>query len=354
MKKIYFLLLSSLIITNAFCQSPESISYQAVIRDAANNLLTNQTVGTQISILQGSENGSTVYVEEHTTSTNDNGLISIQIGAGDIVSGSLSNIDWASDSYFIKTETDITGGNNYTISGTSELSSVPFAFHANIADSILGGVSFTEVDGSITNELQTLSIDNDSLMISSGNKIQIDASNSNELQTLSLDNDSLMISSGNKIQIDASNSNELQSLSISIDNDSLMISSGNKINIGKLNYFWKSTNGSSIGFDTTLIIRANSTNFYSGIINKRESTGNQELQGIFNEMKSTSTNSNYIIGAKNMVSGEGSGVHIGSFSSGGLAVNYNMGAGARYGVHGMATDTLSSISYNSAVYGFAS
>ncbi|HZK08330.1 MAG TPA: hypothetical protein VFC92_09025 [Bacteroidales bacterium] len=88
----------------------------------------------QISILQGSASGTAVYVETQTPTTNANGLASIEIGAGTVQTGDLATIDWANGPYFIKTETDPEGGANYTITGTSELLSVPFALHANETD----------------------------------------------------------------------------------------------------------------------------------------------------------------------------------------------------------------------------
>lgn len=127
--------------TNVLAQSPEKMSFQAVIRNASDALIANQTVGMQISILQGSTNGTAVYVETQTPTTNINGLVSIEIGSGTIVSGTFSSIDWANGLYFIKTETDPTGGTNYTVSGTSQLLSVPFALHAKTAESITGGIT---------------------------------------------------------------------------------------------------------------------------------------------------------------------------------------------------------------------
>ncbi len=117
----------------AFSQSvPQRFSYQAVIRDDANQLLNSQSVGIRLSILQGSETGTAVYVETHTASTSSNGLVSLQVGGGTVVTGTLVQIDWASGPYFIKTETDPLGGNNYSITGTSQMLSVPYAlFSAN-------------------------------------------------------------------------------------------------------------------------------------------------------------------------------------------------------------------------------
>lgn len=138
MKKITSIFVGFLIATNLSAQSPEKISYQAVVRDASTTLVTNQQVGVQISILQGSASGSAVYVETQMPTTNANGLISIEIGSGTVVSGNFSSINWANNIYFIKTETDPNGGTNYTITGVSQLLSVPYALHAKTADSIVG------------------------------------------------------------------------------------------------------------------------------------------------------------------------------------------------------------------------
>ena len=121
-----------LINSSIFAQAPQKMSYQAVIRNTSGALVSSASVGMQISILQGSSTGTAVYVETQTPSTNANGLVSIEIGGGTIVSGNFSTINWANGPYFIKTETDPTGATAYTIVGTNELMSVPYAlFSAN-------------------------------------------------------------------------------------------------------------------------------------------------------------------------------------------------------------------------------
>ncbi|MFA7686678.1 MAG: tail fiber protein [Moheibacter sp.] len=110
---------------------PEKMSYQAVIRDANGALLSNQIVGVQITIWMGS---TQVYVETHTPTTNTNGLISIEVGAGTVVSGVFSTLDWGNGLFSIQNEIDPDGGTNYSITGTSPLLSVPYAFHAKTVD----------------------------------------------------------------------------------------------------------------------------------------------------------------------------------------------------------------------------
>jgi len=141
MKKLLSILVSVFFAAIVFAQAPEKMSYQSVIRNNDNQLVTNQQVGMQISILHGSIDGTASYVETQNPTTNANGLVSIEIGNGTTVSGSFSNIDWSSGLYFIKTETDPSGGTNYTITGTSQLLSVPFALQSNSAEKLNSGFS---------------------------------------------------------------------------------------------------------------------------------------------------------------------------------------------------------------------
>lgn len=127
-------------------QTPGKMSYQAVVRNSSNQLVTNHSVGVRISILQGSANGSSVYSETQTTSTNANGLISIEIGDN----ASLNAVDWSNGPFYIKTETDPSGGANYSISGTSQLLSVPFALYALSSGSSTPGPQGTKGDTGAT------------------------------------------------------------------------------------------------------------------------------------------------------------------------------------------------------------
>ena len=128
MNKIFTVLSAVLISANLWAQAPQSFSYQAVIRGSNNDLVANKPVGMKISLLQGSENGTTVYVETHKPTSNANGLVSIAIGGGAVVSGTFASIDWSKGPYFVKTETDPAGGSSYSLITTSQLLSVPYAF----------------------------------------------------------------------------------------------------------------------------------------------------------------------------------------------------------------------------------
>ncbi len=152
-KKIYKLraaliitLTNLLICSSIWAQSPQKMSYQAVIRDASNNLVTNHAVGMRVSILQGSATGTVKYQETYNPDpqTNTNGLVTIEIGSGLVITGTFAGINWSEGPYFIKTETDPTGSTTYTITGTSQLLSVPYALHAKTAESITGGITETD------------------------------------------------------------------------------------------------------------------------------------------------------------------------------------------------------------------
>lgn len=146
---------------------PQKISYQSVIRNSSGQLVSNYSVGMKISILQGSAAGTSVYVETQTPTTNANGLATIEIGGGSVVSGAFAEIDWSSGTFFVKTETDPAGGTDYTVTGTSQILSVPFAFYSKSAETavtkeelkdvvsdigeVLAGTKVIDIDGNIYN-----------------------------------------------------------------------------------------------------------------------------------------------------------------------------------------------------------
>lgn len=135
MKKISTLLISMFFIGQLLSQAPQKMSYQAVIRNGNSELVTNQNIGMRISILQGSPTGTVIYQETYSPipQTNGDGLLTMEIGGGSALIGTFSSIDWSSGPYFLKTENDLTGGSNYTISGISQLLSVPYAMYSESA-----------------------------------------------------------------------------------------------------------------------------------------------------------------------------------------------------------------------------
>lgn len=133
--RIIFIILTLSISFGIMAQSPEKMTYQAVIRNSSEQLICNQMVGMQISILQDSASGIVVYTETQTPTTNINGLIVLEIGTGTTIDD-FSLINWANGPYFINIKTDTAGETNYTIEGTTQMLSVPYALYANVSSSL--------------------------------------------------------------------------------------------------------------------------------------------------------------------------------------------------------------------------
>ena len=156
MKKLTILLTLLLCVSVLFAQAPEKFTYQAVIRNANNSLISNAPVGVKMSILQGTTFGNAIYVETHTATTNANGLLTLEIGNGIVQQGSFTDIDWGNGPYFLKIETDPDGGSNYSVTNTQQMMSVPYALYAkeagNIPDVPNNVSAFTNDAGYITAE----------------------------------------------------------------------------------------------------------------------------------------------------------------------------------------------------------
>lgn len=138
MKKIFTPLLLIYVTFSLYAQAPQKLSYQFVVRNASGALVAGTPVGVRVAILQGSPTGTIVYHELFNPNpvTNSNGLVSIEIGTGLPIAGTFSSINWAGGPYYLKTETDPAGGTSYTVVGTSQLLSVPYALYSRISESI--------------------------------------------------------------------------------------------------------------------------------------------------------------------------------------------------------------------------
>ncbi len=136
-KATFIMLWAFLLLTlNVFSQAPQKFNYQAVVRDDAGNLVSEQPVSIKISILQGTVDGTVVYSETHSPTTNSFGLVTLEIGGGTVVSGDLTSVDWGSDTYYMKVEMDATGGTSYAVIGASQLLSVPYALNAETVNEL--------------------------------------------------------------------------------------------------------------------------------------------------------------------------------------------------------------------------
>ncbi len=163
MKQLFILVLL-LISFNVLAQAPAAFKYQTVVRDGSGNIVSNQSVSFRISILEGSETGTPVYVETHSVSTNSFGLANFKIGNGAAESGTFGPTGWGDSPHFVKVEFDPDGGNSFLLLGTTQLLSVPYAFHAQTVEND----QVNDADADPVNEIQTLTLSGTELTLSGG------------------------------------------------------------------------------------------------------------------------------------------------------------------------------------------
>ena len=210
MKKVLFsIFIFKTILLSSFGQAPERFTYQAVARNSG-MIVTNQTLGFRVKILQGSPSGPSIYTEYFTPTTNAYGLVTLQIGTG-ATSDDFSAINWGNSSFFIETSIDFSGGFSYVVMGTSQLLSVPYALHSKTAENYINDL-VDDADSDPNNEIQAISFVNDTLYLSNGGQVYLgeykidlvddaDADSNNEIQAISFVNDTLYLSNGGQVYL---------------------------------------------------------------------------------------------------------------------------------------------------------
>lgn len=116
---------------------PQMMNYQGVARGYDGQPLSDKNITLRIHLLSDEVGGPIVYTEIHRVRTGGQGSFSLRIGGGEVVFGRFSAISWARHNHFIKIEMDPDGGTRFTDMGTTQLLSVPYAFHAQTAGSLL-------------------------------------------------------------------------------------------------------------------------------------------------------------------------------------------------------------------------
>lgn len=106
-------------------QNPPKFSYQAVVRNAENELVTNSPMTVDISIFNHQDFVEEIYTETHYVTSNPNGLISLLIGEGNNPEGDLLQVEW--DDAQIRTRISI---GTYTVTDTKPITAVPYAYFA--------------------------------------------------------------------------------------------------------------------------------------------------------------------------------------------------------------------------------
>jgi len=117
------MLLLTVLVGSIQAQTPQSnfINYQGVARSDDGELLLETNITLGISLRFGAENATVAYLENHTLNTDANGVFSLRIGNGTVVSGNYSSLPWGSAAAFISVSID---GSPI---GTTEIMAVPYA-----------------------------------------------------------------------------------------------------------------------------------------------------------------------------------------------------------------------------------
>ncbi len=311
-----------IVINESYSQAPQKFNYQAAVRDASGNPITNQIIKMRISIHNNAPSGTVIFQEEHFALANIYGIVNIEIGTGTLILGTISNIDWGLGTKYLEVEIDPSGGTNYTSIGSNQFISVPYALYAESAGNV------NDADADPTNEIQALQLNGNDLSISQGNTISLpagstyyagsgiqilndtifnngDLSNSNELQFLQLIGNSLSITGGNSITLPAGGgSTYFAGSGIQILNDTIInkgdLSSNNELQLLQLiGNSLSITGGNSI----TLPAGGGSTYFAgSGIDISNDSIINTGDLSNMNEIQSLSINgSNLTISGSNTI-----------------------------------------------------
>jgi hypothetical protein len=143
-----FCFLSSLL---GFAQAPQSIPYQAVVRNADGSAMSSTAMTMTFKIHDVTATGNVVYQESHTTTSNAQGLVILQVGQGQAAVGTFDNINWGSGAKFLHVM--MNAGAGEVDLGTQQMMSVPYALYAltagnlqNCIDPEVLTVSVTQVD----------------------------------------------------------------------------------------------------------------------------------------------------------------------------------------------------------------
>ena len=212
MRKLLFLLSFFGALSLTAQNAPLSVNYQAVVRSPTGTILPNQQVEIRFSVLRDSIRGNIIYQEQHNTSSNDLGLINLKLGEGIPLLSQFRLIDWSVSPILVRIELSI-GGSPFTTMGEEGFSSVPYSIYSNQS-------SYTDsLSRDAINTLPKLTLSGDTLFFGSNDTVplqlssytlteaqvdayvanngyltsEIDGSVTNEIQDLQLNNHSLTI-----------------------------------------------------------------------------------------------------------------------------------------------------------------
>ncbi|MBU2930146.1 hypothetical protein [Winogradskyella psychrotolerans] len=136
MKNLITLVIALLISISSYAQ--QGINYKSLIKDNLGNVLSSQSISVQFQVREATANGTAVYTETHTETTDANGILILNIGTG-TTSDIFTHINWSSNEHWLNVQIDITGGTNYTDMSTTQIMAVPYALNAKTAENIFSG-----------------------------------------------------------------------------------------------------------------------------------------------------------------------------------------------------------------------
>jgi hypothetical protein len=157
MRKFINTFLLFLIANLAQAQAPQGIPYQAAARNSSGAILASTAISVRFTIRDSVATGAIKYRETFSVTTTAQGMFSVNVGQGTVVSGSFAGINWGTNAKFMQVEMDPAGGASYIDMGTTQLMSVPYALNtasfkfrvSAIGDTVYSGNgSFVIIPGS--------------------------------------------------------------------------------------------------------------------------------------------------------------------------------------------------------------
>ena len=185
---------------------------------------SNKDIKVRFTIFEKYPNGSSQYSEFHETTTDDYGVFNLIIGQGSDLSGDFTTIPWELGDAHLQVEIDFENTNEFVLSVIEKFWSVPFSFNSHSADTLLGiyeetdpifnssiakGItssdttywnnkldSYTEIDPIFNSSVAKGITTADTAAWNNHLSADLDTDTTNEIQTISIANDSIKLSNG--------------------------------------------------------------------------------------------------------------------------------------------------------------
>lgn len=123
------LFLGMIFIHDVVAQVPEAFKYQAVIRGLDGQPLSGQKVSLQVEFVSKTT-GIPYFIEQDTATSSQEGIVNIEIGHGEILSGSLDAVPWLDGDILLHTKVQLPGNPDMIDLGSSRVLAVPYALMA--------------------------------------------------------------------------------------------------------------------------------------------------------------------------------------------------------------------------------